>query len=172
MCYKLFLKGPGIKINVHKHPILRRSILFHHSFHKHSMVQIPVLLELPILILLLFRAEMCPKVSLCGFPCLWRSSTSTQRVGNGATILYGKHSRESNCTQDKGKSIFLQKIPGILSAHPQLTKSKILRASSEEAPHCFIVPNLFTYISEKEYAHKRAWLQKLKCCTKNWLFVL
>lgn len=62
-------------------------------------------------------------------------------------VYIGNIQGDQTAAQDKGKPIFLCKIPGILSAYPRLTKL------SEDLPMKHLtawwVPNLSTYSSEK-----------------------
>lgn len=74
---------------------------------------------------------MCPEGSHYWFPlhpglvAQHLSKTNTQKFGNVATTeatsLHRKHPGNQTTAQIKGK-LLLWEIPGILSAHPQLTK--------------------------------------------------
>ena len=147
--YRLILKRPGIKMNVHKHPILQRDILFLHSFYQLSMGQNPVLLEHPVWILFHFRAQTCPRGSpfWLSLPPGWAQQNTHTDLEMPPPLLYRKHPREPNCSSGQRKTQFPMENTRCSKCPP--TANKVVSRPPSEAPRCFVVPNLSTYGSEK-----------------------
>lgn len=103
-CYRLILKRPGIKMNVHKHPILKETFCFSIHFINSPQAKIQFFWNIPCESCFTSEHRRTPEAALSGFPCLLdkhsktHTHTDLEMPPPPPPPPYRKHPREPNCS--------------------------------------------------------------------------